>query len=303
MANRKVFLQQSALLAAGVLLGSACRTSTNNNETAQSDEASQVAKEIGIQLYTLREYIGQDVKGVLQQVAKIGYSDVEPFGFSSKAGFWGLTPAEFKKLLDDHGLKSTSGHYGFDEFLRTDATTDLMATIEAAKTIGNEYITLPWLSEDLHTDADMYKLIADKMNRMGEICKDAGLKFAYHNHDFEFETLADGSRGYDIFLAECDPALVDFELDLYWVVRTGNDPLALFDKHPGRFTMWHVKDMDKAKPELNTEIGSGSIDFQSIYDARDKAGLKHMFVEQENFSMDAFESIKQSYDVINDQWT
>ena len=296
MTNRKIFLQQSALLAAGVLMGSACSGPSTSKET------SQTTKKIGLQLFTLREIIGNDVNGVIQKVAKIGYSDVEPFGFSSQNGFWGLSPAEFKKLLDDQSLKSSSGHYGFDEFLRTDEKTDLMKTIDAAITIGNEYITLPWLSADLHSNADMYKLVADKMNRIAEICKESGLKFAYHNHDFEFEPLENGSTGFDIFLAECDKQLVDFELDLYWVVRTGNNPLALFDAHPGRFTMWHVKDMDKAQSELNTEIGAGSIDFQPIYDAREKSGLKHMFVEQENFSMDAFKSIKQSYDFINTKW-
>ncbi|WP_118194844.1 sugar phosphate isomerase/epimerase family protein [Albibacterium indicum] len=297
MTNRKVFLQQSALLAAGVLMGSAC---TNSPST---QNGKQTPKDIGLQLFTLREIIEKDVRGVLQKVAEIGYSDIEPFGFTSQNGFWGFSPTEFKQVLTDLGLKSSSGHYGFDEFLRTDEKTDLMAIIEAAKTIGNEYVTLPWLSDDLHANTDMYKHVADKMNQIGEICKELGLKFAYHNHDFEFEQLEDGGKGYDIFLTECDPKLVDFELDLYWIIRTGNDPIALFDAHPGRFTMWHVKDIDKANSELNTEIGSGSIDFQPIYDAREKSGLKHMFVEQENFSIDAFESIKQSYDFINTQWS
>lgn len=296
MTDRKVFLQQSALLAAGLMMGSACVSGTN------SKEKSKVAKDIGLQLYTLRDYIGKDVTGVIQKVAQIGYNNVEPFGFSPENGYWGLTPNEFRALLYDNKLKSTSGHYEFDQILRNDDTNLLMTTIEAAKVIGNEYIVLPWLADDLHVNADSYKQLAEKMNKIAKICKEAGLNFVYHNHDFEFKQLDGDRNGYEILLAECDPKLVEFELDLYWVSRTGNDPLALFDAHPGRFSMWHIKDIDKTNAELNTEIGSGTIDFQSIYDAREKSGLRYMFVEQENFSMDAFESIKQSYDFINTQW-
>lgn len=285
MSNRKTFLQQSALLAAGVFFLPSCMS------------GSKSSKKIGLQLYTLRDVIGQDVAGVIKKIADIGYRDVETYGYSATDGFWGLSPKEFNTLLDENNLKSSSGHYGLEEYLRTDKEDELRSAIEAAKMIGNEYVTLPYLSEDLRGSVDTYKIVAEKMNKMGKICKESGTKFAYHNHSFEFTDLGDGETGYQILLENTDPNLVQFELDLYWVARSGNDPIALFNKHHHRFSMWHVKDMDKTNQDLNTEIGSGSIDFKPIFKEAKLSGMKHFFVEQENFSAgkDPFESIKDSY--------
>jgi sugar phosphate isomerase/epimerase len=185
-----------------------------------------------------------------------------------------------------------------DSFVRTGSPDVLNTYIEAAKASGQTYIIVPSLSEDLRAIADQFKAVADKLNKAGELCKAAGLRLGYHNHNFEFNPIG-GTTFYDVLLKETQPNLVDFEMDIYWVVRAGQDPVKMIHEHPGRFPLWHVKDMDKAKPELNTEIGSGSIDFAKIFAVSTTAGLKHLLMEQENFSMDAYQSITQSATYMN----
>ncbi len=255
--------------------------------------AAPAAPKVGLQLYSLRDYIGKDVKGTLAKVAKAGYQTVETYGYSRDKYFWGLPAPEFKAALAANGLTTTSGHYDMGAFMRDGNEDDLNAYILAAKASGQTYVIVPYLDAKVRTSLADFKAIAAKLNKAGTLCKSAGLKLAYHNHDFEFQA-QDGTTLYDVMLKETDPALVDFELDLYWVVRAGQDPIKLMQAHPKRFPLWHVKDMDKAKPELNTEVGAGSIDFKKIFAYATVAGLKHPFVEQENFSMDAYQSITQS---------
>lgn len=255
-------------------------------------------KEIGLQLYTLREELPKDIKGTLKKVSSAGFTTVETYGFSIRDQFWGVSPAEFKAILDANDLKAVSGHYGIGSFLDDGNTTELKAAIAAAKTLKSDYLTIPWVDPPFRKNIDDYKKIAGRLNEAGKMCQDAGLKLAYHNHDFEFEK-HNGVTGYEILLKETDKDLVHFEMDLYWVVRSGKDPLQLFRENPGRFTMWHVKDMDKLKPALNTEVGSGSIDFKPIFKEAEQAGMKHFFVEQENnFAGNSFDSIKVSCDFI-----
>jgi sugar phosphate isomerase/epimerase len=256
-------------------------------------------KEIGLQLYTLRDELPKDVKSTLEKVALSGYKTVETYGFSIKDQFWGLSPIELKKILDANGLKAISGHYNLGSFLADGNTTEIPAAIEAAKILKSEYLTIPWVDEPFRRTIEDYKKIASRLNEVGKMCKNAGLKLAYHNHDFEFQK-HDGITGYEILLKETDKSLVHFELDLYWVVRSGNDPLQLFTANQGRFTMWHVKDMDKINPALNTEIGSGSIDLKTIFKQAKQSGMKHFFVEQENnYNPNAFESVKTSCEFIS----
>lgn len=256
-------------------------------------------KEIGLQLYTLREELPKDVKGTLEKVAKAGYTNVETYGFSTKDQFWGLTPKELKKILDDNGLKAVSGHYNLGSFLYDGNTEELIASIEAAKILKSEFLTVPWVDEPFRRNIEDYKKIAARVNEAAKMCKNAGLKLAYHNHDFEFQK-HDGVTGYEILLKETDKDLVFFELDLYWVIHSGNDPLKLFRENPGRFKMWHVKDKDKINNELNTEVGSGTIDFKPIFKEAKQSGMVHFFVEQENnFASNSFESIKTSCDFIS----
>ena len=251
-------------------------------------------KEIGLQLYTLRDEIAKDVKSTLEKVAAAGFTTVETYGFSIKDQFWGLSPMDIKKILDANKLKAVSGHYNLGSFLYDGNTAELIAAIEAAKILKSEFLTIPWVDEPFRKNIQDYKKIAARLNEAAKLCVNSGLKLAYHNHDFEFQK-HDGITGYEILLKETDKNLVCFELDLYWVVRSGNDPLQLFRDNPGRFKMWHVKDMDKIDQALNTEIGSGSIDFKTIFKEVKQSGMKHFFVEQENnFAGDSFQSIKTS---------
>lgn len=251
-------------------------------------------KSVGLQLYSLRDELPKDVKETIAKVAKAGFKEVETYGFSIKDQFWGLTPAEFKKLLDDNGLTAPSGHYGLGSYLTDGNTEELKAAIAAAKVLGSEYVTIPWLDESIRKSADDYKKIAVKINEAGKLAKEAGIRLAYHNHNFEFDKQGD-TTGYEILLKGTDKNLVDFELDLYWVVRSGNDPIKLFKENPGRFTMWHVKDMDKADPALNAEVGTGSINFKPIFADAKLSGMKHFFVEHEtNYKPNPMESVAAS---------
>ncbi|GGH18541.1 sugar phosphate isomerase/epimerase family protein [Pedobacter zeae] len=284
MNSRRTFLKQAGLAAGAAFL-------------IPSFAFDKASKNVGIQLYSLRGELPKDVKGVIEKVAQAGYKEVETYGFSN-GKFWGLTPKEFKALLDANGLKAPSGHYGMDDFSKTGKTDKLKADIESSAAIGGKYFTIAGAHVDTSKGIDGFKKTADDFNKVAEIAKASGLKFAYHNHDFEFKKL-DGTTGYDVYLSETDKNLVNFEMDLYWVVRSGNDPLALFKKYPGRFPMWHVKDMDKTKPEWNTEVGQGSVDFKTIFAQAKLSGMQHFFVEQEtNYKPDPIGSIKTSCDYI-----
>lgn len=254
---------------------------------------------IGIQLWTLRDTLPKDVKGVLAQVGKAGFCEVETFGYSVDKGFFGTSVRDFKSILDDNGLKATSNHFDFNSMIK-DGSTDLVKYyVETANQLGSEYVTVPYIVSELRgTTGDAYKKLALQINKVGELCKEGGLKLAYHNHDFEF-TKFGSTNGYEILLKETDKNLVDFEMDLYWVVRSGNDPLQLFKKYPGRFKMWHVKDMDKVNPDWNAEIGTGTIDFKSIFAQAKLAGMKRFFLEHEsNYKPNPIESAATSFNYI-----
>lgn len=281
MTQRRDFLKQIGLLSAISLM------------QPERLFAAPSPLKAGLQLYSLRDYIGKDVKGTLAKVAKAGYQDVETYGYSPEKHFWGLTPKEFKAALAANGLTTSSGHYDFGSYMRTGNEDALRACIAAATATGQAYVIVPYLDEQVRTTPDDFKAVAAKLNKAGALCKAAGLKLGYHNHDFEFKAIG-GTTLYDVMLKETDPTLVDFEMDVYWVVRAGQDPAKLLQAHPKRFPLWHVKDMEKAKPDLNTEVGAGSIDYRKLFAQPAASGLKHAYMEQENFSLDAYQSITQS---------
>jgi len=299
------------MLSAGFVLAPAMVSCNSENKSAAGAGATATEKQpaataekaaisaVGLQLYTLRELLPTDVKGVIPKVAKAGYNDVETYGYSKENGFWGLDPKAFKALLQENGLESSSGHYGLDGYLGKSNEDELQTNIAAAVAVGQTYLTIPHLGDSLRSSADAYKALAERMNTAGEICKKSGLQLAYHNHNFEFIPQGN-TTGYDILLNETDPDLVKFEADLFWMVRAGKDPVAMFKEHPGRIVLWHVKDMDKNNQDLNTEIGSGSINYKEIFDQAKTARVDRIFLEQENFAaaMDPFQSISQSYDYI-----
>jgi sugar phosphate isomerase/epimerase len=288
MTNRRSFLKQAGLLSAGVMV-------------APHLISAKPIKNIGLQLYTLRDIIGKDVKGVIAKVAAAGYKEVEPYGYSKKGGFWGLQPKEFSDLLKANGLTTPGAHYDMNQFLGSGKTENLEAYIEAANATGQSHVIIPSINHEFIKTVDDCKAVADKMNTAGELLKKSGLKLGYHNHNFEWQPVGD-TTFYDTILKNTDPKLVDMELDLYWVVRSNKDALEMFAKNPGRFKYVHIKDADKNNKNINTEIGTGSVDFVSILASAKKGGVEHFIVEQENFTnIDPFVSITQSAKYVKDK--
>ncbi|MDE1190722.1 MAG: sugar phosphate isomerase/epimerase [Arachidicoccus sp.] len=285
MNTRRHFIKQTGAVVAGAWL-------------LPSLVTKRSTKNIGIQLWTVRDVIDKDVKGTIRQIAEDGYKDVEIFFYSSDHKLWGLSGNEFKKLLDATGLKSSSGHYIFGKYFNNGNLDEVHLSIDIAHALDNEYITIPSINDKFKNTLDACKATAEKFNKLGEFCKKEGLKLAYHNHNIEFKQFGD-TYGYEVFLKETDPALVNFEMDIYWLINAGKDPVALFNQFPGRFPMWHVKDMDKNNREENTEVGKGSIDFKTIFASAKKSGLKHFYVEQEsNYQPDIMGAAKADYDYI-----
>jgi len=248
---------------------------------------------IGIQLYSLRDQIGKDVDAVLAKIAAAGYGDVETYGYAN-GKFFGFDPKAFKGLLRKNHLTSTSGHYSINKFLLSNGPDDeVKELIDVVKAVGQQYLTISSFNLEQAKTRDDFKRVAARFNKAGEICKKSGVQLAYHNHDREFKQV-DGTSVYDVLLTDTDPSLLKLELDLFWAVRGSQDPVAMFRKHPGRFPLWHVKDMNKSQPTKNTEIGSGSIDYKKIFANAKVAGMKHFYMEQENFDMDPYESIAKS---------
>lgn len=237
---------------------------------------------VGLQLYTVREAMKNDVAGTLARVAAIGYREVE------FAGYFGKTPAEVRALLDRNALRSPSTHVGYE--VLGDAWA---GTLAGAKSIGHEWVTVAWIPDAERATLDGWKRVAAAFNRAGEQAKAAGLRFAYHNHNFEFKRVG-GRLPYDVLLEETDPRLVDFEMDLYWLVTAGGNPLAYFARHPGRFAMVHVKDSSGPPEQRMVDVGRGTIDFRHIFADSARAGIRHNFVEHDE-PADPFASVTTSY--------
>ncbi len=278
---------------------------------------------IGIQLYSIRDLISVDPVKTLETVAKIGYKHVETFGVDAAAGkYWNLPIAELKKVLQDNDLKSHSGHYDMSKYLSRNHQDkeNIEKYIEIAHELGQSYVVAPVTPmDDLNNlKVEDYQYAAEQLNKAGEMAKKAGIKIGYHNHFWEFRNFANGTRGLDILIAFTQPDLVDFELDIFWIEKAGLSAQSYFEKYPGRFPMWHVKDMDKNfttpvvgekfdkldfmeifKEIKYTEVGTGAINYVNISNYADKAGLKYAFVEQDDIHMpNKFESIKKSYDYV-----
>jgi len=247
--------------------------------------------EFGLQLYTLRDVLPKDPKGILKQVAAMGYKQVESFE-GANGMFWGMKNTEFKKYLDDLGMKIISSH--------CDINKDFDRKADEAAEIGMKYLIDAWVGPQ--KSIDVFKTIADTFNKRGEICKKAGLRFAYHNHDYPFVAV-DGQLPLDVMIKNTDPSLVDFEMDIYWVVTAGADPIAWFKKYPNRFKLSHIKDRKKNAPlsdkDASCVAGQGEIDFAKILKAGQKNGLQYYFVEQEHYdNMTPLEAAKENADYL-----
>ena len=252
---------------------------------------------IGLQLFTIRDALSRDLTGTLANVSALGYQDTETYGFDPvQKTYYGMKAADFKKLLDSNNLTTTSGHYNFSEFLHKpdeDVKRYVDSCIDGAKIINQKYITWPWLQPEYRSMND-FKVLVKKLNLIGEQVSKSGLGFAYHNHDFEFID-HNGENGYDLIMRETDPKTVKLQIDLYWAKHSSKlSPGELFRKQPGRFVMWHIKDMDKVSRDY-TELGNGSIDYTTILPDAKLAGLQYYYLEQGgNFASNSMKSIEDS---------
>jgi len=270
--NRRDFIKSSGLLAGAALL----LPGSLGNDTMDA----------GIQLYTVRKEMLDDAVGTLKKIAKIGFKELES-ARSEKGNYYGLQPKEIKKIAADLGMKIRSGHIHVDD--------DWKKSLEQATETGQEYIISAVLPSSGQT-IEHYQASADAFNQLGEECKKANLLFGYHNHQTEFDVV-DGKVLYDVLLQRCDPSLVKMEMDLGWVTAAGKDPFDYFARYPGRFPLWHLKDVD-IQAKKSVEFGKGKLDITGLLKQSKKAGMKFYFVEQEDYAVSAFDSMEYDFNFL-----
>lgn len=283
--SRRKFLATGSLTLAGTMFFS------NEIFAAKNKNASDHI--LGLQLYSVRDDMKTDPAGTLKQLADMGYKNVEHANYVDRK-FYGYSPTEFKKLLDGLGLKMPSGHTVMSDKdwdnTANDFTDKWKQTIEDAATVGQLYVISPWLDESLRKNYDELVGFLDKFNKCGELCKQSGLKFGYHNHDFEFKYSLNGKQIYDIILEKTDPGLVIQQIDIGNMYGAGGRALDILAKHPGRFESMHVKDEIKSeKGEMNdnfesTVLGKGILPVKEIVDQfRKLGGTTEFIIEQESY--------------------
>ena len=291
--NRRTFISTS--IAAAL---------TTSRTSLAADTAHHIDR-VGVQLYTVRGAMKSDFEGTIAKVAATGYKEVE------FAGYFDHSPKDVRAILDKNGLAAPSCHVGYDVVEKK-----WSEALDAAKIVGHGYIICPWIDEKQRKEPDGWKRAADLFNRAGEASKKAGIQFGYHNHSFEFDP-ADSLGGklpYDFLLAETDPKLVAMEMDLCWISVAGQDPLAYFERHSGRFPLVHVKDWVKDASSSSgyqgamgqsvkyggrmADVGRGSINWKNLFAHAGEAGIKHYFVENDD-PKSAFDDIKISYDYLH----
>ncbi|MCR9228884.1 MAG: sugar phosphate isomerase/epimerase [Flavobacteriaceae bacterium] len=256
----------------------------------------------GLALYTLRDAMGSDVEATLQKVSAAGYNYVEAAGYSD-GKFYGVEPAEFKKMLKSKGLQPISTHQRVMDMAETDAM------ISAVKEAGFKYFVVPSPPRslvDVNRETRTMKMkgslddFADFLTELGKKCEKEGIQLLYHNHDMELRPNTDGVKPLDYLLQNTDPKYVNFQMDLFWMTRANEDPVAYFEKYPGRFKSWHVKDMDQK--DRFAPVGQGKIDFGRILKDGKKSGMQYFFVEQDRVfdDLDPLEAIKISHKGLKD---
>jgi len=282
--SRRKFLVNGSLSLAGTLFLS--------NQLFANKKAMNTT--LGIQLYSVRDDMKQDPLGTLKKLAEMGYKNVEHANYIDRK-FYGYSPLEFKKALDDLGLKMPSGHTVMSDKdwdkTNNDFTDAWKQTVEDAATVGQQYVISPWMDESLRKDYDDLLRFLDVFNKSGELCKKSGLKFGYHNHDFEFKYSLNGKKVYDIILEHTDPQLVLQQIDIGNMYGAGGRALEILKKHPGRFESMHVKDeiKSKEKGEMNdnyesTVLGKGILPVKEIVDLfRKTGGTTEFIIEQESY--------------------
>ena len=256
----------SGLLAGGAAIGTlpflkGCTPAETSSST-----------DFGLQLYTLRDVIAEDPEATIRQVADFGYTQLESYD-GPMGMWWGMGTTGYKNLLDELGMSPISSHANvFEEFERK--------ANEAAE-VGLTFIVCPWIGPQ--ETMDDFRQIADQFNEMGEIANNLGLRFAYHNHAYSFEEL-EGELPQDVMMNITDPELVEYQMDIYWVVAAGEDPMAWMEKYPGRFTTCHVKDLAQGEEPESTVLGTGSIDYKQLLPMSQEYGMEGFIVEQEAYT-------------------
>jgi sugar phosphate isomerase/epimerase len=253
---------------------------------------------VGLQLYSVRDAMEADVPGTLKKISEMGYKYPELASYAD-GKFYGYAPKAFRKMVEDLGMEVISSHTQVEAAGITLDNAKIMA--EAHAELGAKYCVQPWV-EEVDRHVEFYTKMVDVWNEVGSIMKEVGIQFGYHNHNFEFDNLDGVVPYYDILLKGFDPELVTMEIDFFWASKAGQDPVETFEKYPGRFQLFHMKDMktheepffDVIKDDI-CPVGAGVIDFKRFLDAREKAGMKYLFVEDDNQGNgDAFGSAETS---------
>jgi sugar phosphate isomerase/epimerase len=276
MNSRREFLLKSGLFTAGTLLMPSCAFSNTADE-----------QHYGVQLYSFRDEMAKDAKGTLEKIAAIGLKKIES-ARSPKGHYYGLSPKEMKDTCNALGMKLTSGHVALDN--------KFDQTIAQAVASGQEYLICSSMPTKGQT-VDNYKQVAEAFNKAGEACNKVGVKFGYHNHAYEFES-ENGEVLYDVLMDNTQADLVHMELDLGWVIVGGKNPLDYLEKYPGRFPLWHLKDMNMTKKE-STEFGKGGLDIAAMMANQKASGVKHIFIEQEEYASTPIESMIHNMDFLS----
>jgi len=264
--KRREFIKLGSNLAASIALAPLAGKFLNENQNAKLDK-------FGIQLWTVKNALGKDPQGVLKQLSEDGYKQIESFE-GSKGIFWGMSNTDFKKYMDDLGMTIISSHCNINK--------DFEKKAGDAAAIGMKYLLCPAIGAP--KTMDDAKKITDQFNQCGEICKKAGIRFGYHNHDHDFK-MVDNQPALDIYMANTDPALVDYEMDIYWVVTANQEPEAWLKKYKNRFRLCHIKDRIKNTTEKDASciLGEGSIDYSKIIKTAKDNGMQYYIVEQERY--------------------
>jgi sugar phosphate isomerase/epimerase len=289
MTTRRSFIKTTAMVSTGLLM-------------APDLFAFAKKRQIGTQLYTVRDAMAKDPLGTLTKVAQIGFNTVEGATYTGTELFYGMPAAQFKNVLSDNGLEMPSAHYVLGESMaqaKGTLTNDWEKAVDDAAAVGLKYMVCAYLFDTERGDLDKYKSIAEKLNAAGQIARNRGIQLCYHNHNFEFVP-QEGKLPYDVLLTSTDADLVKMEMDIYWVYKAKQDPIALFKKYPGRFPLWHVKDMDNTPEQKFTEVGNGVIPFKEIFTHAKEAGMKYFFNEQDVTPGDPLVSMAQSYKYIKE---
>jgi sugar phosphate isomerase/epimerase len=327
MNTRRNFLNTSGLAMLGTLLSSCSNSTSPANSATPSQVPQKLLDRIGVGLFTIPKLLDQDFAGAMKMLANIGYKEVElfgPYSFSVPAaqerwkqisgtlglkgsGYFGLTAAQVKEILDRNNLTSPSMHTDLNTL-----RTKMSELAEAAHTLGHRYVVLPSIPETERKNLDGYKKIADEFNTIGANADKAGLRFAYHNHGYGHAEM-EGSIPFKIVLERTDPKFVDFQMDIYWFTAGGADPVEYLKNHPNRFCSMHVKDMTKKMrfsgdgsdskqwielfPNIN-DAGSGALDLKATITEAKKSGMKHFFVERD-LAPTPEENLRKSFQYLN----